>query len=110
MGWKKTVLGILMAIVCTTLVGILLFDFVIFENLLIACLPIFCMFLLIFTSIYGIIKKVNIKFNIWGLAMGINGIVMVLLFAFSNYIIFIMSFVIFLILAMIGGRLEQFWK
>ena len=82
MNWKKTVISLALALICTLLMmfgiqnymqlpkGILILGFFIFD-----------MFVVIFTSIYDIIKKKNVKLNVWLALEGINAIILILSFS-----------------------------
>ena len=82
MNWKKTVISLLLSLICTLLIMYGLSKHMqLHAGMFLFVLFIFTMFAVISTSIFDIIKKKNVKLNVWLTLEGINGIILILSFS-----------------------------
>lgn len=120
MNWEKTVISLALS-----LIGIVLLMFGLSKHIqlhwgmFLFVLFIFNMFVVIFTSIFDIIKKKNAKLNVWLILEGINGIILILSFssiaAKANglmktaipYPIAMTSLVLFFVISVVCMKIEQ---
>ncbi|MBE5821731.1 MAG: hypothetical protein E7311_03980 [Clostridiales bacterium] len=123
MNWKKAVISLVLSVICTLLMMYGLSKHIqLHGGMFLFVLFIFVMFAVIFTSSYDIIKKKNVKLNIWLTLEGINGIILILSFSSivakekglmkiaTPYPIAITSLILFFIISAVCMKLEQKMK
>lgn len=82
MNWKKAVISLVLSLMCTLLIMYGLSKHMqLHGGMFLFVLFIFTMFVVIFTSVYDIIKKKSVKLNICFVLEGINGIILILSFS-----------------------------
>ena len=82
MNWKRAIISLALALICTSLIMFgLSRQMQLHGGMFLFTLFIFVMFAVVFTSIYDIIKKKNVKLNVCFLLEGLNGIILILSFS-----------------------------